>query len=134
MKWTSTDKVGALPSQMILEMIQAGCITGAREENVKPSSLDLAISSEIYKVEGIFQPKKHETVRHVLDKIKKTKHTLEQPLERDQMYLIRLNERLDLPESVYAFCNPKSALEKSPPTLLHLSGRSLLSLIQERKL
>jgi dCTP deaminase len=108
MKQKFTDKKGALPSQMILEMIQAGCITDALETNVKPSSLDLSISDEIYKVEGIFQPKKHETVRQVLDIIKKTKHSLDKPLEREQMYIIRLNEKLELPESVYAFCNPKS--------------------------
>jgi dCTP deaminase len=108
MKPLFTAKKGALPSQMIHELIAAGCITGAKDENVKPSSLDLSISSEIYKVEGIFQPKKHETVRQVLDQIKKNKHSLTKPLERDQMYLIRLNEKLDLPETVYAFCNPKS--------------------------
>jgi dCTP deaminase len=108
MKLKSTDKYGALPSQMILEMIKAGCITGAKEGNVKPSSLDLSISNEIYKVEGIFQPRKNETVRQVLDQIQKTKYSLDKPLEREQMYIIRLNEKLDLPESVYAFCNPKS--------------------------
>ncbi len=108
MKQKLTDKKGALPSQMILEMIQAGCIINAKEENVKPSSLDLSISDEIYKVEGIFQPRKHETVRQVLEQIKKTKHSISKPLEREQLYLIRLNEQLALPESVYAFCNPKS--------------------------
>lgn len=108
MKQIFTDKKGALPSQMIHELIDAGCIKGALESNIKPSSLDLSISSEIYKVEGIFQPKKNETVRQVLGKIKKEKYSLDKPLKREQMYLIRLNETLDLPEAVYAFCNPKS--------------------------
>jgi dCTP deaminase len=103
-----TDKKGALPSQTIQEMIEAGFICGAKKENVRPSSLDLSISNEIYKVEGIFQPKKHETVRQILDKIKKQKHSLTKPLMRGQMYIIRLNERFEFPESVYAFCNPKS--------------------------
>jgi dCTP deaminase len=108
MKQKFTDKKGALPSQTIFELIAAGCITGAKDQNVKPSSLDLSISSEIYKVEGIFQPKKSETVRQVLNQIKKEKYSLDKPLKREQMYLIKLNEKLDLPESVYAFCNPKS--------------------------
>jgi dCTP deaminase len=108
MKMLNREKKGALPSQTILELIRAGFITGAEEKNVKPSSLDLTVSNEIYKVEGIFQPRKSETVRDVLKKIKKTEHTLDKPLKREQMYIIRLNEKLELPESVYAFCNPKS--------------------------
>ncbi len=108
MKQQLLQKKGALPSQNILEMIRAGFITGSKEDNVRPSSLDLSISDEIYIVEGIFQPKKTETVRQVLEQIKKKPYSLKKPLEHDQMYLIRLNEKLDLPESVYAFCNPKS--------------------------
>ena len=103
-----TDKKGALPSQMIMEMIHAGFISNAKEENVRPSSLDLSLSGEIYETEGIFQPKKSETVEQVLGKIKKKKYSLDKPLLRDKVYMIRLNERLDLPHSVYGFCNPKS--------------------------
>lgn len=101
-------KIGALPSQTIQEMVRAGFIKGAKEENIRPSSLDLSISPEIYKVEGIFQPKPGETVRKVLECIKKTKHSIDKPLLRDQMYIARLNETLDLPETVYGYCNPKS--------------------------
>lgn len=104
----NAQKRGALPSQTIHELIDAGCIMGSKENHVRPSSLDLSISSEIYKVEGIFQPKKTESVRQVLKQIKHQKYSLDKALERDQMYMIRLNETLDLPESVYAFCNPKS--------------------------
>ncbi len=108
MKNQTSQKKGALPSQMILELLDAGFITGAQEANVRPSSLDLTVSDEIYIVEGIFQPKKKETVRQVLEQIKRKKHSLDKPLEREKMYMIRLNEKLDLPESVYAYCNPKS--------------------------
>jgi len=102
------NKYGALPYQTIIKLIEAGCIFGADEKNVKPSSLDLSISSEIYEVEGIFQPRKNETVRQVLGQIKKKKYFLSKPLEREKMYIIRLNETLELPESIYGFCNPKS--------------------------
>jgi dCTP deaminase len=108
MNMLNTQKRGALPCQTILELIDAGFIIGAKEDNARPSSLDLSISSEIYRVEGIFQPRRNETVRQVLKQIKKQKHSLSKILARDQMYLIRLNESLDLPESIYAFCNPKS--------------------------
>ncbi len=108
MKSVMTDKKGALPFQTILEMVEAKCITGAKMDNIRPSSLDLTISDEIYRVEGIFQPRKKETVRQVLSKIQKSKHSLDKPLQCDQVYMIRLNEKLDLPNAVYGFCNPKS--------------------------
>lgn len=99
---------GALPHQTIMKMIRAGFITGAIEDNVRPASLDLSVSNEIYKVEGIFQPRIGETVRAVLKKIKKEKFSLDKPLLPEQMYIARLNEKLSLPGSVYAYCNPKS--------------------------
>lgn len=101
-------KKGALPFQMIQELTTAGFIIGAAEKNIRPASLDLSLSDEIYKVEGIFQPRIKESVRDVLGKIKKEKHSISKPLLCDQMYIARLNETLDLPKTVYAFCNPKS--------------------------
>lgn len=99
---------GTLPSQTIIELIRAGFINNAKEENVRPASLDLSISDEIYSVDGIFQPTKGETVRDFLKKTNKKKHSISDPLLRDQIYLIRLNESLDLPHSVYGFLNPRS--------------------------
>jgi len=99
---------GALPSQTIAKMVKAGVIKGSEEKNIRPASLDLSVSDEIYKVEGVFQPKPEETVRQVLEQIKKQDHSIDHPLGRDQMYVARLNESLTLPKGVYAFCNPKS--------------------------
>ena len=99
---------GTLPSQTIIELIRAGFIQNAKEENVRPASLDLTISDEIYKVDGIFQPERGESVKKLLSKLKKPKHPISKPLERDQIYLIRLNEKLELPHSVYGFFNPRS--------------------------
>ena len=88
--------------------MRAGFITGAKAKNVRPASLDLTLSSEIYKVEGVFQPRPSESIRDILKLIKRTKHDIAQPLERDAIYLARLHETLSLPESVYGYCNPKS--------------------------
>ena len=99
---------GTLPSQTIIELIRAGFIQDAKEENVRPASLDLSISDEIYAVEGIFQPEKGETVRKLLSKLNKQKHSLAKPLLHEQIYLVRLNEKLELPHSVYGFFNPRS--------------------------
>jgi dCTP deaminase len=107
-KYFNASKSGVLPSQTIRDFFQAGFIKNSKNENIRPSSLDLSISDDIYEIEGIFQPKRKETVREVLNKIKNKKHSLNKPLECGKMYLIRLNETLDLPESVYAICNPKS--------------------------
>ncbi len=99
---------GTLPSQTIIELIRAGFIQNAKEENVRPASLDLTISDEIYSVDGIFQPAKGETIKKILSKINKKKHPISKPLLHDQIYLIRLKETLELPHSVYGFLNPRS--------------------------
>lgn len=108
MSFSSNQENGALASQTIKELISAGFISGAQESNVKPASLDLSISDEVYKVEGVFQPRPGEKVRDVLSQINKERFSLDQPLVRGQMYIARLNEKLSLPESVFAVCNPKS--------------------------
>ncbi len=99
---------GALPYQTIFKLVENGSIKNTELENIKPASLDLSLSDEIYKVEGIFPPKENETVRDVLEKIRKKKYSLGEALEKDQMYIVRLNETLHLPRDIYAFCNPKS--------------------------
>ncbi len=91
-----------------MEMVRAKFITGAEECNVKPSSLDLTLSDEIYESEGVFQPRKEEAVRDVLKQIKPKKYSLSKPLVCGKVYMIRLNEKLALPHAVYGFCNPKS--------------------------
>jgi dCTP deaminase len=103
-----TKNLGALPYDTIYDLIKNGHVKNSLNENIKPASLDLSISDEIYKVEGIFQPKPNETVRDVLSQIKKSRHNIKKPLERGSIYVIRLNETLSLPKDIYAFCNPKS--------------------------
>lgn len=101
-------KRGAIPYQTIHEMIKAGFIEGAAKPNVRPASLDLSVSDEAYIVDGIFQPRCGETVRQVLAQVVKKTHSLSKPLQTGEMYIVRLNEKMELPSSVYGFCNPKS--------------------------
>ena len=105
---SGTKKRGALPAQVIRRLIDARMILNARPENVRPSSLDLSLSDEVYEVEGIFQPRPGETIRSLLGEVKSAPYDWQEPLVRGRMYLARLNERLLLPETVYAACNPKS--------------------------
>ena len=99
---------GALAPRAIREMCDAGFVTGAESTNIRQASLDLSISEEVYQVDGIFQPRRGESVRDVLELVGTRAHNLEQPLERNTMYIARLNETLALPSSVYGFANPKS--------------------------
>ncbi len=99
---------GALSSAQLHALVRAKFIVGAKKEHIRPASLDLSLSSEIYKVEGVFQPRPSETIRDLMRLIKKEKHDLKEPLERGLIYLARLNESLALPKTVYGYCNPKS--------------------------
>lgn len=99
---------GAFPSQTLLALMDAGFIRGASKENVQPGSLDLSLSDEVYRVDGVFQLQKGERVRELLEVIRKERHNLDEPLARDGLYIARLNESLALPEGVYGYCNPKS--------------------------
>lgn len=103
-----SNRKGAFPEQMIRDLISAKMIIGAVPQNVKPSSLDLTISEEIYSVDGVLLPSISETVREILKHVKAKKHRIGEPLLVDKIYLARLNETLDLPSSIYAFVSPKS--------------------------
>lgn len=101
-------KQGALPIQIIRELIKVRAIVNAQDGNVKPSSLDLTVSDEAYEVSGIFLPRRRELVEDLVSHNSKRKVSLKEPLEVGKHYIVRLEEKLRLPSMVYAFCNPKS--------------------------
>ena len=100
---------GALPAQTIREMIEAEMIAGANPDNIRPASLDLSVTELAFRVEGIFLPFPHELVTDVLGSLETVEYNLEAPLERGVTYAIKLSESLRLPQSVYAYSNPKSS-------------------------
>lgn len=100
---------GALPAQMIEELMTSGCIKGALTEHVSPASLDLTLSDELYEITGLILPQTGEEIRGLLDLMGATASTLSTPLAPNKLYLARLNETLDLPQQVYGYCNPKSS-------------------------
>jgi dCTP deaminase len=101
-------EIGALPSQTVRAMMRAKRIIGATIENVQPSSLDLSLSKEVYRMPGIAQPKRGELIKDLVKRLDGEKRPIEQPLERGVAYLVRLEEMLKLPKEVFAFANPKS--------------------------
>lgn len=105
----SRRKLGAFSDIWLADLITAGFLPGADEDNINPASLDLSLSEEIYQVYEIFQPKPGETVRGLLEVVKHHRHDLSRPLKRNEIYLARLNEKSDLPAGIYGYLNPKSS-------------------------
>ncbi len=100
---------GALPSQKLREFIANGVFKNIDEANISPASIDVTVSEEWYRVDGVFLPKTGESVMSLIEKMNGAKHSVHEPLEKGVVYVVRLNESFDLPKSIYAFCNPKSS-------------------------
>ncbi len=114
---------GALPSQDILRLIREGCVLHADENRVQPSSLDLTVGEEIFRLPFLFLPKSSETVQEVAREIGAEPFSFEYPLEVGVPYLIRLREVLKLPQKVYAYANPKSSVGRNDLRVSMLADR-----------
>ena len=107
---------GILPSQEILDLIETGRICASVEvtdDQVQPSSLDLRLSPEAYRIRASFLPGKSTTLLNqaranamLVEKIDISGGALFEP---NQIYIIPLLERLELPPDVYGIANPKSS-------------------------
>jgi dCTP deaminase len=106
---------GILPSQEIRDFIENGIIsstTDITDDQVQPSSIDLRLSREAYRVRASFLPGKSTTLltkattNGMLNKI----IDISEPtiLEPGVVYIIPLMESLNLPSEVYGIANPKS--------------------------
>ncbi len=111
---------GVAPSQLIREMIKKGAITSEfeiKEENIQPATLDLTISDEIWRINASFHPNEDETVIDLLNNRKFTsdhfKIGAQTTLEVGVSYVIKLRERLNLPDGFSAKSNPKSSIGRS---------------------
>lgn len=102
-------RYGALPIQEIRDAMIAGAILNAKESCLNPASLDLTISDEVYRTEGIFQPQPGERITDLIKGMTLFLHDFRVPLECEVTYLAQLNERFALPSGVYGYCNPKSS-------------------------
>lgn len=102
---------GALSGPKIHELRDAGMLLGVVSENVRPGSVDLALSDEGYRVDGAFLPRAGESVEEAFKRVGAHKLTGEKKLlERGTCYVFRLREGIaGLPRGVYAYCNPKSS-------------------------
>jgi dCTP deaminase len=104
-----TNRLGALPDQLLTQLVESGNIINAQLKHISPASLDLTVSSEIYKIRGLVLPKVGESVRDLMSFMEAKEASITEPLECNGLYLVKLNESLNLPGQVYGYCNPKSS-------------------------
>lgn len=105
----TTNKIGALPYQDILQFIRSGYIIGAGDDCVSPASLDLRLSDEAYRVQSVAMPTGEEKISELLRYMEAQPYSLDRPLRKGELYLIKLQESLNLSPEYYGFCNPKSS-------------------------
>src|SRR5580700_5420319 len=105
---------GVLPSQALEQMIGSGGIrarTPILPEQVQPSSLDLRLGAEAYRVRASFLAAGSATVTSKLELYRLHTLDLTRPavLEKGCVYIVPLQEELALPENISGKANPKSS-------------------------
>jgi dCTP deaminase len=105
---------GILPSQQIRQAIAEGQILASeaiRQEQVQPASLDLRLGPTAYRVRASFLPGAKARVEEKLDALSMHRIDLTNGavLERDCVYIVRLEEALKLKRRTSAIANPKSS-------------------------
>lgn len=100
--------LGVFPSQLLLKMIDNQEII-ASKENIQPASIDLSISQEIYRMRGTFLPQTSEKIADIVKKECLYKTNLDYPLEKNGVYLVKLNEKLNLSAENFAISSSKSS-------------------------
>ena len=105
---------GVLPYQEILRLISGGSIHAANEIEelqVQPASLDLRLGSVAYRVRASFLPGAGKGVHSRLEQL--TMHEVDLTsgavLEKGCVYIVPLQEVLNLQEDISAIANPKSS-------------------------
>ena len=81
-----------------------------KKSQIQPSSIDLSLSEECYEIKTSFLSPDNK-VREKLKTIYKKRISLKKPkvFKKNKTYIIRLNEKLNLSNSITGHCNPKSS-------------------------
>lgn len=106
---------GILPSQRLQEMVATGHIKATcpiDTSQIQACSIDLRLGPVGYEVCASFLPSVKVTVEKKLKELKLRQFDLSKPelLEKGKVYLVPLQEELQLPESYSARANPKSSI------------------------
>ncbi len=112
-------QTGILPLQELRALVRAGVVEplpGAggepiAETQIQPASLDLRLGPIAYRVVASFLPGKSRSVADKIAQYGQYQLDLTKPavLERDAIYIVPLQESLNLPDSIEGRANPKSS-------------------------
>jgi dCTP deaminase len=100
---------GALPSQLIAELVNNDFLANADPKNICTDTYDPVITGEIYRLNEAFLPTFRESIEDVVSRYgRKICHGA--VLEKGFCYLFRLVESVKskIPDGVYGYANPKS--------------------------
>ena len=107
---------GILPSQEIAALVETGKVCAddeIGEDQIQPSSLDLRLGTEAYRIRASFLPGKTTTLMQQARQNGMLTETVDiasgAVLEPNAIYVIPLMERLALPPDIYGIANPKSS-------------------------
>tara|TARA_B100000212_G_scaffold115560_1_gene86184 strand:+ start:1980 stop:3125 length:1146 start_codon:yes stop_codon:yes gene_type:complete len=105
---------GILASQTLVEMATAGKISSAlpiTDSQIQPASLDLRLGAVAYRVQASFLPGPSSTVLNKLKTLEMHQFSLTDGavLEKGCVYIVPLQETLNLNSSVSGTANPKSS-------------------------
>ena len=105
---------GILPAQSIETLIATGAITSDTDfdhDQVQPASLDLRLSDQAWRVRASFLPGKRKVEERIADVAMHAIAITDAGvvLEKGCVYIVRLQERLKLPQGLIARANPKSS-------------------------
>jgi dCTP deaminase len=110
----STIPCGVLPSQALEKMMASGAIrarTPFLPQQIQPSSIDLRLGSEAYRVRASFLAGGSATVTSKLERYRLHTLDLARPavLEKGCVYIVPVQEELALPPGISGKANPKSS-------------------------
>ena len=108
------DRAGALASQHLKQLIDESVIeleTPLDADQIQPASIDLRLGDTAYRVRSSFLPGRDRTVEQCLDEMAMHRIDLTEGavLEKSCVYIVPLQESLNLPASLLAAGNPKSS-------------------------
>ena len=103
---------GALVYEDYLNLVKKNKILNIIDLNsqIQPASVDLSLSRECYEIKTSFLSPKNK-VRDKLRKISLEKFNLKNSkiFKKNKTYIVKLNEKLNLNNSIKGHCNPKSS-------------------------
>ena len=106
-------KTGILPSQEIRELIGNGSISAEMEiseDQIQPASIDLRLGRLAYRVEASFLPSRNSPISAKIRALQVEKIDLRESavLNKGEVFIVPLLERLYLPSDMSGKANPKS--------------------------